>query len=134
MDRRFLPLQAENSCKAQGGDNLLLRHRPALRRVRPRHENILVLEAVGPLSQGPVRRMRQYDAVRGYLDAELLAHIRRLLALQLPAAVGEERKGDVVLLEEGEGLGGAGDRLGRAEEDAVDAEERLLALGSLGVV
>lgn len=113
------------------GHNLLLGHRPALGRVRPRHEHILVPEAPAPLREGPVRGMRQHDAVRGDLDAELLAHVGRLLALQQPAAVGEEREGDVVLLEEGERLGGAGDRLGRSEEDAVDAGNKSLAPSSL---
>lgn len=83
-----------------------------------------MLEVPAPLRKGPVRGMRQHDAVLRDLDAELLAHVRRLLALQQPAAVGEEREGDVVLLEEGERLGGAGDRLGRPEEDAVDAGNR----------
>ena len=53
--------------------------------------------------------------------SQSLAEVLDALRFMLPAAVGEQDEGDVVVVEEFENLGSTGDRLGDVKEDAVNA-------------
>ena len=61
------------------------------------------------------------EVVGRELDAELLAEVLYSLGLVLAAAVREEDERDVILVQELEGFGSAGDGRRDVEEDAIDA-------------
>lgn len=55
------------------------------------------------------------------MAAQLLVQLRHAVGLELAAAVGEEDEWDVVIVQQREGLGRAGEGGFFVEEDAVDA-------------
>lgn len=71
------------------------------------------------------RRMRlhEHGCIEGHLEE--LAKLLHAFLLRLATAIGEENKGDAVLLEIGEGAVSAGERFRGAKEDAVNAANQV---------
>ena len=89
--------------------------------VGSRHQDRLVPEAVGAVEEFLEGRVGLDEVVCRQRHAQLLGEVLDALRLVLAAAVGEEDEGDVVLVQELQDLGGAGNRPGDVQQDAVDA-------------
>lgn len=94
---------------------------PAFLRVGACHEDGLLPKAVGPFDELAERRMRLNKVVGRELDAKFLAKVFYSFGLVLAAAVGEEDERDVVIVQELEGFGSAGNGRRDVEENAINA-------------
>lgn len=91
-----------------------------LPRIGACHEDGLLPQAVGPFDELAKRRVRLDKVVGGELDTKLLAKVFYTFGLVLATAVGEENERDVVVVQELEGFGSAGNGRRDVEEDAID--------------
>ena len=78
--------------------------------------------ARGAVHQVRERRVALHEEARVEGDAEAVGQLRDAGGLGLAAAVGEQDEGDALRLEVLQGARGAGEGLGAAEEDTVDAK------------